>query len=144
MAIVNSFSPGAGVLSVFGDALDNSVTLGCNTAGTLLVNGGAVPVLVRASSQALAVLEFSNLAPVSRHRERSEAVQCHASGRDCSPLACNGRVEDACYPSKRQFGELGVEYRQPTWRVLTWGRDQCYSVAERSGARPVRAGVSRQ
>jgi hypothetical protein len=43
MAIISSFFPGAGVLSVFGDALDNTVTLGRNAAGTLLVNGGAVP-----------------------------------------------------------------------------------------------------
>jgi Ca2+-binding RTX toxin-like protein len=45
MAIISSFIPGAGVLSVFGDALDNTVTLGRNAAGTLLVNGGAVPIL---------------------------------------------------------------------------------------------------
>src|SRR5262245_42437607 len=33
-----------GVLSVLGDALDNSITLSRNAAGVILVNGGAVPV----------------------------------------------------------------------------------------------------
>jgi Ca2+-binding RTX toxin-like protein len=39
-----SFSPAAGVLSVFGDALDNTITVSRNPAGSLLVNGGAVPI----------------------------------------------------------------------------------------------------
>ncbi|HKB02839.1 MAG TPA: hypothetical protein VKD90_11510, partial [Gemmataceae bacterium] len=34
----------SGVLSVFGDALDNTITISRNAAGTLLVNGGAVAV----------------------------------------------------------------------------------------------------
>src|SRR5690348_3887672 len=45
MAITASRSPANGSLSVFGDALDNSVTVSRNAAGTILVNGGAVPVL---------------------------------------------------------------------------------------------------
>jgi Ca2+-binding RTX toxin-like protein len=44
-AVTASFIPGAGVLTVFGDALDNNITLSRNAAGTILVNGGAVPVL---------------------------------------------------------------------------------------------------
>ena len=44
MAIKASFSPGAGLLSVFGDAAKNTVTVSRNAAGTLLVNGGAVAV----------------------------------------------------------------------------------------------------
>ncbi|MBM7791238.1 calcium-binding protein [Tenggerimyces flavus] len=35
---------GAGVLTVFGDNLDNSFTVSRGTTGTILVNGGAVPV----------------------------------------------------------------------------------------------------
>jgi Ca2+-binding RTX toxin-like protein len=42
LAVTGSFSQG--VLSVFGDALDNNVTLSRNAAGTILVNGGAVNV----------------------------------------------------------------------------------------------------
>src|SRR4051794_26542188 len=38
------FSPAAG-LSVFGDALNNTITIGRNAAGTILVNSGAVSVL---------------------------------------------------------------------------------------------------
>lgn len=41
-AVTGSFS--AGVLSVFGDALDNTVEVSRNAAGQLLVNGGAVQV----------------------------------------------------------------------------------------------------
>jgi Ca2+-binding RTX toxin-like protein len=44
MATTASFSPGAGVLSVIGDNLDNSIVTSRNAAGTILVNGGAVPV----------------------------------------------------------------------------------------------------
>jgi len=44
MAITASFSPNAGVLSVFGDSLDDLITVSRNAAGLLLVNGGAVAV----------------------------------------------------------------------------------------------------
>ena len=44
-AVTASFLPGAGTLTVFGDALDNNITLSRNAAGTILVNGGAVAVL---------------------------------------------------------------------------------------------------
>ncbi len=42
MAVTASFS--AGNLSVFGDALTNTVTISRNAAGTILVNGGAVKI----------------------------------------------------------------------------------------------------
>ncbi len=42
MAVTASFS--AGVLTTFGDALNNTTTLSRNAAGTILVNGGAVVV----------------------------------------------------------------------------------------------------
>jgi Ca2+-binding RTX toxin-like protein len=45
MAVTATFSPGAGFLSVFGDGLGNSITVSRNAAGTILVNGGAVPVI---------------------------------------------------------------------------------------------------
>ena len=45
MAIKASFIPGAGLLSVFGDDLDNAVTISRNAAGLILINGGAVQVL---------------------------------------------------------------------------------------------------
>jgi Ca2+-binding RTX toxin-like protein len=45
MAITAFFNPGAGVLTEFGDALDNTITTSRNAAGTILVNGGAVPTL---------------------------------------------------------------------------------------------------
>jgi Ca2+-binding RTX toxin-like protein len=45
MAITASFDPGAGVLSEFGDNLDNTITTSRDAAGNILVNGGAVPIL---------------------------------------------------------------------------------------------------
>ena len=45
MAVTASFSAGTGNLSVFGDALNNTVTVGRNAAGTILVNGGAVKII---------------------------------------------------------------------------------------------------
>src|SRR5215470_15391315 len=45
MAITASFLANAGVLSIFSDNLDNTVTVSRNAAGNILVNGGAVPVL---------------------------------------------------------------------------------------------------
>ena len=41
MAITSSFSSN-GILTEFGDALDNNITTSRNAAGNILVNGGAV------------------------------------------------------------------------------------------------------
>jgi Ca2+-binding RTX toxin-like protein len=43
-AVTASFNPGTGVLTVFGDSLNNSITISRDAAGTLLVNSGAVAV----------------------------------------------------------------------------------------------------
>jgi Ca2+-binding RTX toxin-like protein len=45
MAITASFSPGARVLSVFGDSLDNTIVASRDAAGNILINGGAVSVV---------------------------------------------------------------------------------------------------
>src|SRR5260370_5408751 len=45
MAIKASFSPGAGLLSVFGDDLADHITLSRDPAGRILINGGAITVL---------------------------------------------------------------------------------------------------
>jgi Ca2+-binding RTX toxin-like protein len=44
-AVTAVFTPGAGILSVFGDSADNSIVVGRDAAGHVLVNGGAVRVL---------------------------------------------------------------------------------------------------
>src|SRR5215203_1286657 len=44
MAVTATFSPTSGLLTVFGDNLDNTVTTSRNAAGKLLVNGGAVAI----------------------------------------------------------------------------------------------------
>src|SRR6266536_1298471 len=44
MAVTASFLPGAGLLSVFGDGLDNNITINRNAAGNILINGGAVAI----------------------------------------------------------------------------------------------------
>jgi Ca2+-binding RTX toxin-like protein len=43
-AVVATFSPGAGILTVFGDSLDNNIDISRNAAGIIQVNGGAVVV----------------------------------------------------------------------------------------------------
>src|SRR5262245_21867983 len=43
-AVTASFLPSTGTLAVFGDALDNNITLSRDAAGKILVNGGAVAV----------------------------------------------------------------------------------------------------
>ena len=45
MAITASFIPSMGLLSIFGDAAKNSIVASRDAAGTILINGGAVPVL---------------------------------------------------------------------------------------------------
>ncbi len=45
MAITASFNPGTGVLSEFGDTLDNTIATSRDAAGTILINGGAVPIV---------------------------------------------------------------------------------------------------
>jgi Ca2+-binding RTX toxin-like protein len=44
MAITSSFLPNAGILTTFGDNLNNNITLSRSAAGQILVNGGAVAV----------------------------------------------------------------------------------------------------
>jgi Ca2+-binding RTX toxin-like protein len=44
-AVIAMFTPSAGILTVFGDSLDNNIQISRNAAGNILVNGGAVPVL---------------------------------------------------------------------------------------------------
>ena len=44
MAIKAKFSPSAGLLSVFDDNADDSITISRDAAGQILVNGGAVPL----------------------------------------------------------------------------------------------------
>ena len=44
-AVVGVFSASTGVLTVMGDAQDNTITVSRNAAGNLLVNGGAVQIL---------------------------------------------------------------------------------------------------
>lgn len=44
MAIKASFSPGAALLSVFDDNLNNTIVVSRDAAGKILINGGAVPV----------------------------------------------------------------------------------------------------
>ena len=45
MAVTSTFTPSAGILSTFGDSLNNNITVSRDTAGKLLVNVGAVKVL---------------------------------------------------------------------------------------------------
>ena len=44
MAIKASFSPTAGLLSVFGDSLDDTIVMSRDAAGQILVNGGNVSI----------------------------------------------------------------------------------------------------
>ena len=44
-AVTATFLPGAGTLSIFGDALDNTIPVSRDAAGQILVNGGAVNVV---------------------------------------------------------------------------------------------------
>src|SRR4051794_38362634 len=44
-AITASFTPGAGVLTVLGDAGNNTIAVSRDAAGHILVNGGAIAVL---------------------------------------------------------------------------------------------------
>jgi hypothetical protein len=43
-AVTALFSPGLGVLTVFGDSLDNTIEVSRDTAGQNQINGGAVSV----------------------------------------------------------------------------------------------------
>src|SRR5437773_1265098 len=43
-AVTASFTPGAGVLTVLGDALNNNIVVSRDAAGGILINGGAVSV----------------------------------------------------------------------------------------------------
>lgn len=45
MAVTAVFSASTGVLTVFGDALDNNIVISRNAAGQILVNGGAVNIV---------------------------------------------------------------------------------------------------
>ncbi len=80
MSVTSTFIPGAGQLSVTGDALDNNAAVSRNAAGTILVNGGAVqpsaarprlptrPRSRRSASTAMTSSRWTN--PVARCREQ--------------------------------------------------------------------------
>jgi Ca2+-binding RTX toxin-like protein len=44
LAVTASFAPASGILTVFGDSLDNSIAVSRNAAGNIFVNGGAVSI----------------------------------------------------------------------------------------------------
>jgi hypothetical protein len=44
LSVTAFFTPQTGLLTVLGDSLDNTIEVSRNTAGTLLVNGGAVAI----------------------------------------------------------------------------------------------------
>jgi Ca2+-binding RTX toxin-like protein len=44
MTVTSSFIPGAGILTVLGDAQKNNITASRDAAGRILINGGAVPI----------------------------------------------------------------------------------------------------
>ena len=44
MAVTATFNPATGLLTEFGDTLDNTIVTSRNAAGTILVNGGAVAI----------------------------------------------------------------------------------------------------
>ena len=52
LAVTATFSPASGVLSVYGDSLDNTIEVSRNAAGSLLVNGGAVAIVGGAATVA--------------------------------------------------------------------------------------------
>jgi Ca2+-binding RTX toxin-like protein len=52
LSVTATFTPGTGVLSVFGDNLDNTITVSRDAAGRILVNGGAVSITGGASTVA--------------------------------------------------------------------------------------------
>ena len=78
MAITASFSPGAGLLSVFGDALDNTITISRDAAGTILVNGGAVPVIGGQPTVANTTLiqVFGQAGNDTHHARREPTARC--------------------------------------------------------------------
>jgi hypothetical protein len=45
MAITSGFIASTGVLTTSGDAFANTITTSRNAAGTILINGGAVPIV---------------------------------------------------------------------------------------------------
>ena len=44
LAVTAFFNPGPGLLTVFGDSLANTISVGRNAGGILLINGGTVPI----------------------------------------------------------------------------------------------------
>src|SRR5499426_4103822 len=45
MAVSSKFDPATGLLTAAGDNLDNTITVGRDAAGVILINGGAVPIV---------------------------------------------------------------------------------------------------
>lgn len=45
LAVTATFTPGTGVLNIFGDSADNAIQVSRNAGGSILVNGGAVNIL---------------------------------------------------------------------------------------------------
>ena len=84
-AVTASFS--AGQLSVFGDSLNNTITVSRNAAGALLVNGGAVAILGGAATVA-----NTALIQIFGQAGNDTITLSETSGVRCDKLALAGLV----------------------------------------------------
>ena len=73
---------GNGVLSVFGDGLDNNITISRDAAGKLLVNNGAVNI--NGGTATVGVSRWSYRLKSSRNVCHSRPRYCSAEARSCA------------------------------------------------------------
>ena len=104
-AISATFSPAAGLLTVIGDAQDNTIAVSRNAAGSILVNGGAVKVLggqaTVANTQLIQVFGQAGNDSLSLNETNGPLPHANIFGGDGSDTIIGGSGNDLL------FGQAG-------------------------------------
>lgn len=107
LAVSAIFSAPSGVLSVFGDGADNTITVSRNAAGGILVNGGAVSIgggtPTVANTGLLQIFGMSGQDTLSLDEANGALPSAHLYGGDGNDTLRGGAAADLL------FGQAGVD-----------------------------------
>jgi Ca2+-binding RTX toxin-like protein len=107
LAVTAIFTASSGVLSVFGDSLDNTLTVGRDAEGTLLINDGAVsikggPVTIN-NTGLIQIFGMSGADTISLDETNGQMPRAFIYGGDGDDVLKGGSGDD------RLFGQAGVD-----------------------------------
>ena len=96
MAVTASFDPTSGMLSVFGDALDNTITVSRDAAGTILINGGARLTSQQSTISAQSTLGHGGTIGITSnvlHRDAGSIIDASSQSATNGTVTINGVIQ---------------------------------------------------